>query len=55
MHGAAVDLANPEDLDRFGRDFLALQETLRKAIEDRSFAGTFADDALIDERWPLKE
>ncbi len=59
VHGSAVDLANPGDLDRFGRDFLALQETLRrtirKAIEDRSFAGTFADDALIDERWPLKD
>lgn len=56
VHGAAVDLADPGHLDRFGRSFVALQETLRKtvrkAIEDRAFAAVFADDALVEERWP---
>jgi hypothetical protein len=59
VHGAAVDLAEPGDLDRFGRSFVALQETLRgtvrKAIEDRTFAAEFADDALIEERWPTSD
>jgi hypothetical protein len=56
VHGSAVDLAEPGELDRFGRSFVALQETLRctvrEAIEDRSFAALFADDALIEQRWP---
>jgi hypothetical protein len=46
-------------LDRFGRSFVALQETLRRtvrdAIEDSSFAALFSDDALIEERWPTKD
>jgi hypothetical protein len=56
VHGAAVDLTEPGELDRFGRSFIALQETLRRtvrhAIEDRSLAAVFADDAEIDARWP---
>jgi len=58
VHGARVDLAEPGDLDRFGRSFVALQEalrgTVRHAIEDRSFAALFDDDAQIEQRWPAK-
>jgi hypothetical protein len=56
VHGGGVDLSVPHELDEFGRRFNALQETLRRvvrrAIEDRTFAATFDDDALITTRWP---
>jgi hypothetical protein len=56
VHGSDVDLAEPGDLDRFGRSFVALQETLRRtvrqAIEDRAFAAVFDDDARIEQSWP---
>lgn len=56
VHGAAVDLSQPHDIDDFGRRFNLLQETLRRvtrrAIEDRDFAAVFEDEASIAERWP---
>lgn len=56
VHGVAVDLSKPQDLDQFGQAFVDLQETLRratrKAIEDREFASLFSDDASIEGRWP---
>jgi hypothetical protein len=56
VHGVAVDLSKPQDLDQFGQAFVDLQETLRratrKAIEDPEFASLFSDDASIEGRWP---
>lgn len=58
VHGAGVDLSAPQDLDRFGRSFVALQEalrrTMRRAIEDRTFAAIFEDDERIEARWPVR-
>jgi hypothetical protein len=56
VHGGEVDLSHVHDLDEFGRRFNVLQETLRRvvrrAIEDREFAGNFKRDVLITGRWP---
>ena len=56
VHGVGVDLTQPHERDEFGRRFNALQETLRgvvrRAIEDRDFAATFADDSRSTNRWP---
>jgi hypothetical protein len=56
VHGDWVDLSKPHDLNEFGRKFNSLQEalrrTVRRAIEDRTFAATFDDDARITARWP---
>lgn len=55
VHGADVDLSEPQALDEFGEGFIALQETLRcavrRAIEDREFAAIFEDDDRISLRW----
>jgi hypothetical protein len=58
VHGADVDLSVRQDLDEFGRAFIALQETqrraVRRAIEDPGFADLFASDDGIVNRWPAR-
>ncbi len=59
VHGAGVDLSEAQALDEFGRGFIALQETLRravrKAIEDRAFAAVFEQDDSIEARFSIQE
>lgn len=56
VHGAWVDLSEPHHLDEFVRTFKCLQEalrrTVRRAIQDPTFAATFDDDPCIRTRWP---
>lgn len=56
VHGVGLDLELPHEVDESGHRFNALQETLRRvvrrAIEDRTFAAIFEDEARITERWP---
>jgi len=55
VHGDAVDLSVPRTLTTFEQGFVALQETLRRAvrcaIENRGFAAVFAQDKQIQMRW----
>jgi hypothetical protein len=57
VHGGTVDLSEPRALDDFGKGFVALQETLRravrKAIEDAEFASLFSENERIRSRWPV--
>lgn len=57
VHGDEVDLSESQDLDEFGRGFIALQETLRRtvrrAIEEPEFAARFADDQAVRAAWPV--
>jgi len=57
VHGGAIDLSEPRVLDAFGEGFVALQETLRRAvrqaIEDAEFASLFSEDERIRSRWPV--
>lgn len=57
VHGAGIDLSRPYVRGAFEQGFIGLQETLRRtvrrAIEDRSFASTFATDTDIVARWPV--
>jgi hypothetical protein len=57
VHGAGVDLSQPHERSTFEQGFIALQETLRRAVrrafEDRSFAAVFEDDACIPVRWSV--
>jgi hypothetical protein len=57
VHGAGVDLSQPHVRGTFEQGFIGLQETLRRtvrrAIEDHSFASTFANDTNIVARWPV--
>lgn len=57
VHGVGVDLSQQHDRGAFEQGFIGLQETLRRtvrrAIEDPSFASIFATDAQIAARWPV--
>jgi hypothetical protein len=56
VHGGDVDLTKPHERSAFEQGYVALLETLRRAvrraIEDRTFAAVFDVDAQITARWP---
>jgi hypothetical protein len=56
VHGADVDLSLPHHRGAFERGFISLQEvlrrTVRRAIEEPTFAALFRDDATIRSHWP---
>ena len=56
VHGGDVDLTKPHQRSAFEQGYVALTETLRRAvrraIEDRTFAAVFDVDAQISARWP---
>jgi hypothetical protein len=58
VHGAWVDLSADHVRDAFEQNVVSLQEALRRvvrrAIEERTFAETFAGDASISDRWAVR-
>jgi hypothetical protein len=56
VHETEVDLSKSGRRNEFARRFIALQETMRRAVrrglEDGDFAAIFDDDANITARWP---
>jgi hypothetical protein len=56
VHGAGVDLSQPQRFNEVAATFNKLQEalrrTVRRAIEDRRFAAHFGEDARITAQWP---
>jgi hypothetical protein len=57
VHGASVDLKKPHKRTSFEDGFIALQDTLRaavqRALEDPAFAAVFAQDGNLTARWPV--
>ena len=57
--GQLRTISEAQALDDFGRGFVALQETLRRAvrraIEVRAFAAVFEQDGSIEARFSIQE
>jgi hypothetical protein len=57
VHGGRVDLSQPHKRTAFEKGFIALQETVRatvrRAMEDPTFAAVFDQDSSIAARWPV--